>query len=555
MTKRLLSILIAVILLLTALPLTTNAAKTNVSDTGMTLIQAVSATIAEPVAGQKPSYSATVPAGKGYRVSSITSGAKKNGVEWFNKTQNKNLKPDSDTIEVGNSYAVIIELELVSDAYAFDYEHATATLNGQEAEIVRFINGDSEIITMGIRYDYSIPDPNLQYITSLSVSVTKPTPGATPSFSASVPAGKGYRIKEMNESGYHHGVRWSFANSFQAMDPDNDVFVEGDDYLVELYFEPVSAAYAFDVDHITGTINGKEAAVIKYMAGDNVVGIGLRERYTCLGASGTPISGIGVSITAPAASKMPSYSTTVSASADYVAYAVTDEYYTNGVHWYNKTDHENMTATSQFEGGKEYSVIILLAPRDGYYFPETVYGTVNSNAAQCAVNYEDILEVSYTFTCTSSVTMGSVVKGNYNSFGLEAYVYPTIELLQGSTVKYTKLCGKHSGSYTFTNLGFGTYTLRISKKNHVTREYTLTCQGSFTDRQTVDLQICPIGDISGDGKITTKDYSMANAHAMKTSMLSGYPLACGDVMKNDGKITTADVSRINAAAMKTQPLW
>ena len=108
-----------------------------------------------------------------------------------------------------------------------------------------------------------------------------------------------------------------------------------------------------------------------------------------------------------------------------------------------------------------------------------------------------------------------------------------------------------TGSYSITDVPNGSYILQASKTNHVDRDYTVTVSGVVTQ----DVKICPLGDISGDGKITTKDSSMANAHAMKVNVLSGYPLACGDVLKKDGKITTADVSRINAAAMKTQPLW
>ena len=141
------------------------------------------------------------------------------------------------------------------------------------------------------------------------------------------------------------------------------------------------------------------------------------------------------------------------------------------------------------------------------------------------------------------------VSGSYTSYLKTAGI--TIELLQNGEQKYSASYQDDSGSYELTGVLAGTYTLCVSKTNHVTRDYEITVSGDMTQ----DVKIHPIGDISGDGKITAKDYAMANAHAMKSSLLSGYALKCGDVLKNDGKITTADASRINAAAIKSQPLW
>lgn len=142
------------------------------------------------------------------------------------------------------------------------------------------------------------------------------------------------------------------------------------------------------------------------------------------------------------------------------------------------------------------------------------------------------------------------LSGTVTSF-LDDCVPVTLTLsADGSVVKETVLTGCDS-TYGFGAVADGAYTLTVSKKNHVTRTYEVTVSGATQQ----DVKICPLGDISGDGKITTKDYAMANAHAMKKTILTGYPLACGDVLKQDGKVTTADAARINAAAMKISPLW
>ena len=145
---------------------------------------------------------------------------------------------------------------------------------------------------------------------------------------------------------------------------------------------------------------------------------------------------------------------------------------------------------------------------------------------------------------------GFTVSGSFTSY-LDASGTVTFELLQDDAVKYTASAAGNTGTYAFENVAAGEYTLRVSKANHVTRDYAITVSADMTQ----DVKICPKGDVSGDGKVTTKDYAMANAHAQKVSLLTGYALQCGDVLKGDGKITTADAARINAAAQKVDPLW
>ena len=146
---------------------------------------------------------------------------------------------------------------------------------------------------------------------------------------------------------------------------------------------------------------------------------------------------------------------------------------------------------------------------------------------------------------------GSTVSGTVTSY-LSDTDEITVELLQDDAVVYTTTTTGKSAAYSIADVADGTYTLRVSKKDHVTRDYAEIAVSGDT---TADAKICPLGDISGDGKVTTKDYAMANAHAQKVTFQTGYALKCGDVLKGDGKITTADAARINSAAQKVDPLW
>ena len=105
--------------------------------------------------------------------------------------------------------------------------------------------------------------------------------------------------------------------------------------------------------------------------------------------------------------------------------------------------------------------------------------------------------------------------------------------------------------YSFAGVAAGTYTMKVSKNNHVTREYELTVG---TDNVTLDVKIHLKGDINGDGRVNTTDVGRANAHAKKTNLLSGYELACADV-SGDSKVNTTDVGRMNAHAKKTNLMW
>ena len=111
--------------------------------------------------------------------------------------------------------------------------------------------------------------------------------------------------------------------------------------------------------------------------------------------------------------------------------------------------------------------------------------------------------------------------------------------------------GKYTAAYEIPEVAAGTYTMRVSKKNHVTREYTITVGAEAV---TQDVQIHLKGDINGDGRINTSDVGKANAHAKGSSLLTEYQFSCADI-NGDGKVNTSDVGKINAHARGKNLLW
>ncbi len=149
-------------------------------------------------------------------------------------------------------------------------------------------------------------------------------------------------------------------------------------------------------------------------------------------------------------------------------------------------------------------------------------------------------------------TIENDVMGTVTSFSSETESSEIEMFKYGESVPiYSTVVTGNSADFSLEGIEAGEYTLRVSKANHVTREYDLTIG---MEDVSIDVQLNLIGDINGDGKVNTLDTARANAHAKGISVLTGYELECLDV-NGDGKINTLDVARINAHAKGATTLW
>ena len=155
--------------------------------------------------------------------------------------------------------------------------------------------------------------------------------------------------------------------------------------------------------------------------------------------------------------------------------------------------------------------------------------------------------------------VGTAVSGSVVSYGEDDPV--TVQLIKEGTSEPayetivtggTQSGNKFTAPYAFYDVPTGTYTMKVMKKNHVTREYTVTV-GSADVTQNVKIHLK--GDIDGNGTVTTMDVIRANSHARGVTLLTDYALKCADVVGTDGTVTTMDVIRINAHAKGTSKLW
>ena len=152
------------------------------------------------------------------------------------------------------------------------------------------------------------------------------------------------------------------------------------------------------------------------------------------------------------------------------------------------------------------------------------------------------------------VVSGVTVSGKVTSYITTGTV--TIKLYKSgsSTASYTTTVSAASGTataFSLNNVAAGTYTMEVSKDKHATRTYTITVGSSNV---TQDAQICPKGDLNGDGAVNAKDYKLILQHINKSKSLTGYALECANV-NGDANVNAKDMKLILQHVNKSKPLF
>ena len=163
-------------------------------------------------------------------------------------------------------------------------------------------------------------------------------------------------------------------------------------------------------------------------------------------------------------------------------------------------------------------------------------------ATSCAGNaiYTAVYDVHY---------FGFLVSGTVTSFGVSDGEV-TIQLMQNETEVVSTI--STDGTYSVLAPEPGSYILVVSKLNHVTRTYEIVVE---RENITQDLKIHLLGDVTGDGRVNTIDVNRVYAHVKKTNLLTGYLLACANVVDTGETVNTVDVNRLYAHVKKTNLLW
>ncbi|MBR5452774.1 MAG: dockerin type I repeat-containing protein, partial [Clostridia bacterium] len=213
-------------------------------------------------------------------------------------------------------------------------------------------------------------------------------------------------------------------------------------------------------------------------------------------------------------------------------------------------DTDGTAADGKITHNVQYYLKAIVSAEAGYYYGEEFAVTLNGAAAEKSELKDGAYTVYFKLAVLERDTV--VVGGKITNY-LDFTKTITVELYKAGseTPAYTTTAVGENALYSFGAVEPGEYILKVSKDDHVTREYAVTADSTDI---TLDLKIHLRGDINGDGRVNTTDVGLANAHAKKTNLLTDYRFACADV-SGDGRVNTTDVGRINAHAKKTNPLW
>ena len=221
------------------------------------VITSLEITIPEPVSGEHPSYSATVPEDKGYALEDYDVGKWQNGILWLNEQY---VIDDTAVFKSGTDYTVRISVVLTDEMmYQFAAkDKLTATVNGKQA--LFYPAGDNNYV---IVYTFSMRDP-AKMIDTVSVTIPEPAAGELMSYSACVPDGAPYSVEDFNNDHWLNGVLWTDSDNRDIV--PGAVFEAGEEYTVwiSLVLPDDDDSWFPDGDMVTVTLNGKTAVENKY---------------------------------------------------------------------------------------------------------------------------------------------------------------------------------------------------------------------------------------------------------------------------------------------------
>ena len=148
---------------------------------------------------------------------------------------------------------------------------------------------------------------------------------------------------------------------------------------------------------------------------------------------------------------------------------------------------------------------------------------------------------------------GVTVSGMATSFNSETDNVILQLIAEGfSEADYEVFVKGNTAEYSIEGVVAGTYTMKVMKNNHVTREYTVTVS---TENVTQDVEIWLLGDVNGDGTINAKDKKIIYGHINDSSTeLTGYIFDVGDV-NGDGAINAKDKKLIFGHISGDSSLW
>lgn len=159
-----------------------------------------------------------------------------------------------------------------------------------------------------------------------------------------------------------------------------------------------------------------------------------------------------------------------------------------------------------------------------------IYGTSGTEAQ----TYADSNGIQF-----NSIASGTTVKGTAKSY-LSADDTVTIQLVKSGVAVYETTVKGNSTDYSISGVANGTYTMRVSKKSHADREYTVKVWSADV---TQNVEIFPIGDVNSDGDISVVDATLVQKYIVGLEKLTDLQKKSAEV-NGDGDISVVDATLI-----------
>ena len=446
----------------------------------ITYIDTVDVTIPVPVLGESPQEGV-----------SNTQGVSVSITEWWH---NGYPMPASNTFGAGNTYKVHVIVK-ADNGYEFS-NSPKVTFNGSTAGTV-FCYGDDYI---NYYAEFTIPP-----IDTVDVTIREPVAGAFPQAAFSNTDNVSVNITEWWHNGYPM--------------PSSAYFVAGETYKVHVIVYP--DGQNLFAENPTVTFNGSTPGTV-YSSGVNY--INYYAEFTAV--EPTIIDAVDVKVTKPVAGAHPQ---------DVVSN--TDHAIVTAMEW--RCDGKLLSASDTFEEGVTYQLTVVVGV-DSYKYEfsdDTIITFNGANTGKYVTNDYDYVIYDVWFTATAA-SAGVTVSGTATSFGSDTDNVILQLIAEGySEADYEVFVKGNTAEYSIEGVSAGTYTMKVMKNNHVTREYTVTVGSSNVVQ---DVKIWLLGDVNGDGTINVKDKKLIFNHLNDPSgALTGYALDVGDVNR-DGTINVKD---------------
>ena len=225
-------------------------------------------------------------------------------------------------------------------------------------------------------------------------------------------------------------------------------------------------------------------------------------------------------------------------------------------------DYKPMAKYEKFEVGKYYTLDLRIGfeggEEKGHVYPKNNRDfKINGKYVNSWMDDMDFTDghIWHVYTSYEVVdpNAGGTLSGTVKSFNSTTDPV-TVQLFKSgsSSAAYNTSVKGNSATYTISGVASGTYTMKVSKKNHVTREYSVTVS---TGTKTQNAEIRLLGDVNGDGRVNAMDCTRLLMHVNRSMLLTdAYALKCADVNR-DSRVNAMDCTRLLTHVNKTQPLW